>query len=220
MSDRKNLVVWSGGMDSTLVLNNLAKKSTSDNPVLAVSFDVSMIHTLKLQQEKLARKEYLRYAKAKNYHIESSVIRISTTNLGIQSLGWPQQLAWFCFLLPYIPNECDVHYGYIQGDCCWLAVNEFYNMFKHFQYIGSRKETSLNFPLSFKTKREVLQEYKASGLLLRYSWTCEHPIQKGTDKVKPCGRCVPCVTLRMAKMELSYLKKHKAEEFRDSHCNE
>jgi len=59
----KKLIVWSGGLDSTLLLHTLAKESSKENPVEAFSFDVYFVEKLKTVKEKEARENYLKFAK-------------------------------------------------------------------------------------------------------------------------------------------------------------
>lgn len=201
--ESKKLVVWSGGMDSTLLLHTQAKGSSKENPIEAFSFEPDFIDENKLVKERQARKNYLQYAKSQGFHISDHIITLKADiNPGY---GWSQQKSWFTFILPYVPNDCDVYFGYVQGDCVWLAVSHFYKIFGKYKYLGSFQNSKLHFPFAFKEKWEVLKDYQEEGIPKNCSWTCEHPIKRDKEII-PCGKCHPCITLKMAKKELKYRK--------------
>ena len=203
--DRKKLVVWSGGLDSTTILDGLAKSSTKENPVLTLSFEGNFLDSRKVVEERRVRKNYLRYAKKKGYFIENNLIKVNA-DITPEYLGWAQQVFWMSFMLPYIPDDCDVYLGFIQGDGVWLAVSNFYTIFNEFRYVGGRENIALHFPFSYKKKWEVLKEFRAAKIPHNCSWTCELPIVK-SSKVQACGRCNPCISLSMAKKELVLRKR-------------
>jgi len=196
---RKKLIVWSGGYDSTLLLNNLAKESSKENPVYAFSFIPNYIDSLKLKKEGQAQKNYLKYAKTKGYHIEHNIITISSS--ACPSYGWGQQKSWFTFILPYIPDECDVYFGYVQGDCIWLAISNMYSIFEKYKYLGSCLNSKLDFPFAYKEKWEILRDCRDSGIPKNCFWTCENP-KKIKGQIRTCGKCDPCFHLKTAKFGL------------------
>ena len=197
VDEQTQLVVWSGGLDSTLVLNNLAKVSEKDNPIWAISFDTNFLTKNKIVKEKEARKNYLRYARKQGYHICHRTVKIRS-DIGVSELGWPQQVFFFSFILPYIPDHCVVNIGFVQGDCVWTAVSNFREMFDKYKYVGGKTDVILKFPLAFKKKNEVLRDYRVSKIPYNCFWTCEHPVKLKSGYIRSCGRCVPCETLRTA----------------------
>jgi len=197
----KKIVVWSGGLDSTLLLNNLAKESSEENPVFAFSFKLHIIHDIKDKMEVRARKNYLKYAKQQGYHIEHNVITIDGP--GYPSETWAQQKSWLCFILPYMPNNCEINFGYIQSDSIWPALDNHLKILENFQYLGGIGDSRLSFPFTFKEKWEVLKEFQEEGIPENCFWTCEKPLKK---PITPCGKCEPCIHLKMAKQELQYRK--------------
>jgi len=205
MPDKK-LVVWSGGLDSTLLLHNLAKNSSEKWPIQTFSFIPDFIDQLKLEKEQEVRKNYLRYAESLGYHIKPHTIKISSSTYPTD--GWSQQKSWFSFILPYIPDNCEVNFGYVMGDCVWLAVSNFYKIFQEFKYLGSFENSNLKFPFAFEEKWEVWQKFLEAEIPLDCFWTCEKP-RRIRKKIVPCGKCEPCMHLKSAKYNLSIRKENK-----------
>lgn len=206
--ERNKLVIWSGGLDSTTLLNDLAKNSSKDNPILALSFETHFLNKRKVVKEREVRKNYLRYAKKKGYYINSRLVRV-TSDVDITSKGWPQQVFWMSFILPYVPDDYDVYFGYVQGDCIWLAMSNFYKIFDEFRYIGNRYNIQLQFPFAYEEKWEILKKYQEAKIPYNCFWTCENPRKRGS-KIQICGKCDPCIHLHMAKEELKFRKQRKA----------
>jgi len=203
--ERKKLVVWSGGLDSTLLLDNLAKESTKENPVETISFLPNFIDSGKMKAEKRARRNYLYYAKRKGYHIKNKTIRVSG-NAQPTYTGWAQQLCWLSFILPYIPDDCDVYFGFVQGDGVWRAVNHFYEIFTQFKYVRHAVNVELHFPFDDKKKWEVLRDFRKARIPYDCFWTCEHPkvtvVNSLSTRIEACRKCEPCLTHRAAKQEV------------------
>jgi len=154
---RKKLVVWSGGMDSTFLLTDIADEfSSSKSSVLAYSFDIDFLDVNKRVMERRARSNYLKRAKKKGYNIENKEIKISFL-FDVSSSGWAQGLFWFSFIVPFIPDDCDVYFGYVQGDGIWMAVSSFHNAYESLSYVGDRQATKLHYPFAYKKKWEIIK---------------------------------------------------------------
>jgi len=202
---RTKLVVWSGGLDSTFLLTKIAEEFSSKKfPVLAYSFVTDFLNSNKVIMENRARKNYLRWAKKRGFHIDYKEVSITFST--IPNKGWAQGLSWFSFIIPFIPNDCDVYFGYIQGDSIWLAVNYFHEAYKNLSYVGDKKNTKLCYPFSYKKKWEIVKEVVDYGIPKKCFWTCEEP-EKKKGKIKKCGKCEPCRTLQAAKLEFDLRKE-------------
>lgn len=193
-----NIVVWSGGSDSTLVLDTLARHSTKDYPVWAYSVVWDQLDDLKVEQEQKSRKNYLEYAKKHNYFIEHRELRVNS-NMGACDLGNAQMLAWIGFLFPYFPSGSDVYFGYIKKDDSWKDFHNLFTVTNLLSEIGSRSIV-IKTPLQWKNKYEVLQELKDRHIPSNCIWSCEKPIKKN-NKIIACKTCDPCITRKLAKYE-------------------
>lgn len=93
MEDKLDIVIWSGGYDSTLILDKLCASGAKN--VWAYAIDWDMVDELKRQQENLARRNYIEFAKTKNIQISLHEITLST-NMGVPCEdGLPQAMMWF-----------------------------------------------------------------------------------------------------------------------------
>jgi len=199
-NSREKLVVWSGGLDSTVLLTDIAEKfSTKKNPVLAYSFVVNFLNKNKVVMERRARKAYLRWAKKRGYNIDYQEINISFSDT-IPRGGWSQGLFWFSFITPFIPKNCDTYFGYVQGDSIWLAVSSFHKAFTNLCYIGDKESTKLFYPFSYKKKWEIIKKAAEYGIPKECFWTCEEPIKVGRF-IQLCKKCDPCRTFQAAKFD-------------------
>jgi len=197
---RKKLVVWSGGLDSTLLLTDIADKfSTKRSPIFAYSFVVDFLSDNKKIMEKRARNAYLKWVTKKGYFIEHREVKISHTDYP-SGKGWAQGLFWFSFIVPFIPSNCDVYFGYVQGDGIWLAVSSFHEAYQNLCYVGEKEDTELHYPFSYVKKWEVIQRIKEYDIPSKCFWTCEDPVRKN-GKIRACGKCEPCRTLRVGEFD-------------------
>lgn len=195
-----NIVAWSGGLDSTLILDRLCSSKKS---VWAFSVNWSPINKLQTKQQQVVRKNYLNYAKKKGYKIHYRQVYIRA-DMGVIHQGLPQALAWFCFLATYLPESSTLHFGYHRGDDFWGHSLSFKYLMEWATYIGDRK-VKLEFPLQFMSKYEILAEVKERNIPTSCVWTCERPTQIG-KRIVSCGKCTPCLNLKLASYE-SRLRK-------------
>jgi len=191
-----DLVIWSGGYDSTLILDRLC--SSHEKTVWAFSLVWDMVNELKIKQEEKARSRYLKYAKKKGYEFCHNTIKVGS-NMGAPSEGLPQALAWLCYVLPYLPQESRLYFGYHRGDDFWRYRHQAEQIIKQACTLGDRS-TELMYPLELQSKCEIVEECGERGIPDSCMWACECPVKKG-KKILPCGTCQPCITLKLARYE-------------------
>lgn len=205
MDNEINVVVWSGGMDSTLVLDKVCS-SNPDKWIWAHTVNWDMLNSLKVKKEKEARKNYLSYAKKKGFNIAHRTITV-TANMGAEDLGFAQGLAWFSYVIPYLPKNSILYLGYHNADEFWKCASAFSNYVKSASVIGSRK-IKLNYPLQYMSKCEILEEFKSRRIPSSCFWTCENP-ERRNKKIVSCGKCTPCIRLKTAIYESKLQKVGK-----------
>ncbi len=190
------IVAWSGGYDSTLILDRLCSWGHID--IRAFTLDWHMVDELKRQQEKVARDNYREYAKKKGYEFHHETVTVTSTMLALGG-GLPQALAWFSFISPYLPQESELQFGYHRGDSFW--------MYQHFAELIMASaaplremKVTLNYPLKWMRKWEIVEEVKKRGIPSRCVWSCENPVNR-KGKIIACGTCVPCRMMKLAAYE-------------------
>lgn len=200
---KKQIVIWSGGADSSLVLwkKLLECNRTSNDSVCAISFIPDFIHEKKRKSEEIARERFKKKAKQHKYHFEHHTIKLEST---IELTGrLPQQITWTCLSTLYAPKEAIVSFGYHQGDDFWRISS--YAQQVRININGAMgKNIDFEFPLSCTRKYEIIDEINKYGLSKCF-WTCEENV----NIRKPCGKCRPCITLKLAEYEKSLIPKGK-----------
>ncbi len=201
-----DLVLWSGGCDSTLILADLAEDSSKKRPVRAISVECDQVGGAREQAR--ARKRILKELRKRGHYITHGVIRVETKEgFGLNHYGQPQVTLWMCAIQALEQKE-DLHAGFLKGE-------DFGNVWTHYQSAfdnlqnASGRTGKLILPLLYTRKTEVirrLQKLKLYGLC----WYCD-PGSKGRIKSKPCGMCESCKTHRTALWQLKTFTPKLAE---------
>jgi len=191
-----DIVIWSGGYDSTLILDQLC--SSGDKNVWAFSINWGMLNSLKCEKEKEVRENYKNYAERKGYSFCYQTITVES-NMGAGTFGNPQALAWLSFIAPYLPKESRIHFGYHMADCFWCNVHYAEKAIKNLCAIGERK-VIMKYPLRYSSKWEIVEDCKKRGIPNSCIWSCERPVKK-RNKILTCGSCNPCINLKLSTYE-------------------
>ena len=191
-----DIVAWSGGYDSTLVLDRLC--SAGDKNVWAFALDWDMVNELKRKQENFSRINYKKYAESRGYSFCYNTITISA-DMSAANIGRPQAMAWLCFISPYLPQESTIHFGYHRGDDFWGSRSLADQLLQSAAVLGERK-VMIQYPLELMRKYEIVTEFNQRGISSLCAWSCEDPVVRGKE-VRPCGKCTPCISLKLAKYE-------------------
>jgi 7-cyano-7-deazaguanine synthase in queuosine biosynthesis len=118
---RRNVVLWSGGLDSTIRLHELALKG----PVVALSIADHMgASKMRFLRQARARKNYLRFAERAGFNISYQEIIIKGSAM-LESSYWNDDLEpnrstatlteWKVFgawILPFLRSGDKIHFGY------------------------------------------------------------------------------------------------------------
>ena len=192
----KEVICWSGGADSTLLLYNHALNSSRENSVYAVSIEEhnGIATDLKLKSESVARKNILKYMKAKGFHLKAIKIKYGASDFPD---SFNQPLCWLSCVGQVIPNDSNVHFGYTVEDRFWHIRKEFNDAFFTLMSLNtarSDRNVGLVYDFEWTEKKEILKNLKKLGLD-KLIWTCERPKKVGV----PCGKCDKCKELKEAK---------------------
>lgn len=199
IESRSNVVIWSGGCDSTLLLYETAKMcKEKDKKVYAISLDINLLSDYKLAAEDSARDKLKKVFIAAGldnivYH-EYKIRRpeVRTFMDGGTVTGLPQQTIWSLIACTECPSDSNVLLGYIEGDHVWQRASDLSN----FQfYLNRMLDKNIEFvtPYSYHTKGAIITKLLEYGLY-DHVWYCEDP----RPGKKPCGVCHPCRTHRDA----------------------
>lgn len=183
------VVIWSGGADSTAMLDYFAGVSCKDYPVRAVSV-VSHPYMRKefMRCQTVAQKEYLKLAKKRGYWIDHERIRMSGNfKVEFPEESMPQQMCvWLGTIMPCVSDGDEVAFGYIKPDCMWHYRSEFVSAF-HAMCAIKGVSAKVEFPFEWSEKYQIFDMLKSAGIPGRCWWSCDHPVGG-----KKCGECQKC----------------------------
>lgn len=191
------LVLFSGGCDSTLLLHNLAKNSSSIWPIKALSVNHCRVSAYKYQAK--ARKRIIAELRDRGYHIQHTEIKIEMPIAEFETIkgdGFAQPLLWLCAAIPYLDKEEDLHIGYVHGDQMIHHKADLLAAFNSLQLISS-KTGKLILDLEWESKAKIIKALREAKLL-DLVWYCEN---NNNIKGKPCMHCQSCVTHHVALYE-------------------
>jgi 7-cyano-7-deazaguanine synthase len=199
----KAIVVFSGGIDSTVVL---AHAMALRRECIAVSFDYMQRHRCELKAAK---------AIAAHYKVEHRVVQIDpailkgsssflvdTTFPAERNSAPPHTPSTFvpCRNLLFLSHaatmaQClkitEIYFGANQDDftCYPDCRDPFFRSFQETVMLGSPSELSISVicPLIKKTKTEIIKLGQSLQAPLHLTWSCYDP-----QNDRPCGKCQAC----------------------------
>lgn len=181
-------VVWSGGLDSTLILYDLLKKGVD---VSVITFETEVFGLDKHHLEHATRQRFLqKFSKNK---IKEYTIKLDFPYTDVRGYngGLTQQPFMISMVALYGQPYTTYHFGYHKGDDFFSYHNEHMKILENINSVMG-KNVQLNFPLKFLHKWEIIDAIQTYGLD-DYVWYCEYPENSKNGKL-PCGECVPCKT--------------------------
>lgn len=178
------LVLWSGGMDSTLLLHQLLDQHPNDH-ITAISIIGGNLGVDRLKQEKKAKRELL---KRLSDRVDYKEINVKTD---LKIITW-QMPTWLSHVLPYLQDGDTLSMGYLSSDgfSFFSCRENFKTAFDAMMKLQGKKDTDLKFPLEGWTKGDVIKELKKVRLL-KDCWYCGMP-----KKGRPCGKCMKCISVK------------------------
>lgn len=192
-----NIIVFSGGFDSTLVLYNLLNEGKD---VITVEIEVDVSYE-KVNMEREARDRIINYLSSKFYdrQIKRNKITINSSKSVIKSSGLAQPLFWVpsALLCTEAFSKNHIYFGYIQND--QTNIEYIKGIVKSAEKLQPYKEFICEFPLLFTSKEEVLYTLiENEPFLFENATTCENAFNKDDF----CGDCKPCKHLISALLSL------------------
>ena len=203
MRNVDNVVIWSGGADSTLIVVELATRLKEIGKEL-YTLSITSVHLSveKQLKEKESRDIILRELREKGCDIRDETLQLNLATLSLShGDGIPQALMWSMMCLPMMKNNSNIFLGYHKGDDFWYWSHDFETTIQSAAKIVE-KSVQLCIPLAYKTKADIIKDL--DELSIRDYWFCESPTV--SDDTKPeiirCNTCLPCKTYDKAIREL------------------
>lgn len=202
-----NIVVWSGGADSTLVLCNWASGWGAREEVIALTVKHhSLCNKEQFRCQVKTQNKFKKFALTKGWNIKYKSISIT----GDSKTPQIQSFLWLTQLMPYFNDGDSVGWGYNAIDHgFWDVIELFKNVLKAADtYRGIT--TAHEFPVRYKLKVDIIRELKQYGVPLDCIWTCDDP-----NKGHPCGVCHKCVELLQACRDVKKKVYHRKQPIKN-----
>lgn len=208
------LLLWSGGCDSTHILETYLNTGFT---VRTIGLSHQNVHSSdKMRAARTKIRKWFRRRKKKEWpHTEVTVKHEGSFDASTHpdGMGLSQPLIWLPPAMLYLEKEEeDLAVGYIKGDDVWHRWPQVLQMFEAMKKMRDQSG-SLVTPAEWTSKAQVIHGLHKE--LLRLCWWCESPDSDGDE----CGKCASCLTHALAELaiarNLDYFLRH---ELRKQHC--
>ena len=208
MSDKRPLILWSGGLDSTyLVWSNLVKR---DVDVMYVSL---ANNNSKVDRELSARTALKKLFEGYQHKIINDFhIEVPPINGNLKGFILTQPYLWVqAYITTFDPDiHSHAELGYIKSDCFWHIAGKIPEVINSTckTFRDDIETIDVRYPLEWKSKADILDKYQnhfGKKILEHVTW-CEYE-GEGTAATSDCS-CGPCTTMRETK-HLQGLKDSK-----------
>ena len=214
----KKAMLFSGGFDSTYLLNYLMKH---EDELTILSIKSNVLSKGKVIREENARKRILDYLKAKYYNCKLTELEVEVNFNHTESSGLAQPLMWLPFMYLLVSDEYELNLSYICDDQAIIHMADFKTILEtasHFQ--TDKSKVIVKFPLRYFYKRDIVMRLiHQDKFLFENATSCEN-----IDDEDFCGECVPCKCLRSTLIDLicdnevsdedkDYCRKYLADKF-------
>lgn len=195
----KHYVVWSGGLDSTLIMDELIKRNYDPSAIV--------VYTDKFGYDK-RELEYSSRAAMKSFwkkNIPTYTINLDIPFGGIFGAkgGIVQQPFMILNTFMFAPDDSVLWFGYHRGDDLFSHDASITASLNSLKSVLGEKKVALEYPFRFSDKSSIVTECEERGFVDLCHW-CEYPVYGNQNNA--CGDCIPCRTFAEAK-ELQTLRR-------------
>lgn len=212
----KKIILWSGGLDSTVLLYKLLLDATESSPIIAVTIDkYPQLDITALLKQKIAREKFVKRFKrltTNRLKLVSIKMEIEDCNnqLYIDNTGLPQAAVWLTTISNFLCSDDTIYLGYIKEDDIWHHKSDWLDLFNSIMKLKNiENKIKVEFPFEWYSKYEILNwanHYKIPKTCYFY---CENPTLKGK-----CKYCHSCIVHARAEFELKLYEKSKTQKYK------
>lgn len=198
---KQNVVVFSGGFDSTLILVDLLEKGIKPR---LLTFQCRQFGENRHFTSEIAAQEKILEYLAKKYDYEPNRDYMKLEGDMIGWTGAEPSLFQQPFMLSMVSmggrNNACYHFGYHRGDDFWHSSHNILAAQEHLLAVAGQKNIMFSFPLQFLTKADIIRNLNHYHFPTELCTFCYSPTYKGR-----CGHCVACQTYEKAMSEIVHL---------------
>lgn len=205
----KEIVLWSGGADSTEILTWLASASSECYPKIALSVTGynGQINKKQLMGQNAAQIRYLKWANKKGYHIKHERIAMTGSFVArgdpAQKMAMAQPVVWLSAVINVVDEGDTIYMGYNRGSSFWHNRSLFEDAFHAVCRLKGIK-AKLEYPLEWDFKADILRKLRKKKVPNNCWFSCDK-----TEDGKACGECSKCKKMAEAKKHWRY--KHEKD---------
>jgi 7-cyano-7-deazaguanine synthase in queuosine biosynthesis len=196
-----NAVVFSGGLDSTLILVDLLEKGIKPR---LLSFRCEQFGTSHHYLSEVASQEKILEYLAKKYDYEPKRDFIKLEGNMDNWNGSEPSLFQQPFMASMVSlcgrNKTCYHFGYHKGDDFWNWSHNILAAQEHLLTVVGQKNIMFSYPLQFLTKADIIRNLNYRHFPIELCSFCYSPTYKGR-----CGHCVACQTYDKATSEIIHM---------------
>ena len=200
-SIKSNAVVFSGGLDSTLILVDLLEKGIKPR---LLSFRCEQFGTSHHYLSEIASQEKILEYLAKKYDYEPKRDFIKLDGNMDEWNGSEPSLFQQPFMASMVSlcgrNNTCYHFGYHKGDDFWNWSHNILAAQEHLLTVVGQKNIMFSYPLQFLTKADIIRNLNYRHFPIELCTFCYSPTYKGR-----CGHCVACQTYEKATSEIIHM---------------
>lgn len=198
------LILWSGGLDSTYLLQTELMKG--DVEVLYVNGGQDSIKKAAEIDARYSMEHFLAPIGGKKRYKgtirKAHIVNVSTgTNTPQHTFQQPLQWLNGAFEVIDYTKHSALLVGYISGDQIGPMLESIKVLWTTMQTVGKYGNVPVDFPLAFVSKLDILE--RIDPRLVQKIWVCETPIEHvvktfytSRSTFKRCKKCLPCRTMQ------------------------
>jgi 7-cyano-7-deazaguanine synthase in queuosine biosynthesis len=185
----RNVVIYSGGLDSTAILYMAGMFSSKLNPVVTISVkDHYRGNPIIFRMQSIARRKYIKWAKSIGHFIEPYEIAVSGNAIGNTDLR--EYHCWAGLIPTYLQAGDNVSWGIKKYEFNHIkGMKEYLESFNTFFRVSCGID-----PINHMFPLRDIGNSKLNGIMKEFKippecmYNCAHPKKNG----RPCAHCDKC----------------------------
>jgi 7-cyano-7-deazaguanine synthase in queuosine biosynthesis len=195
--DKRILMLFSGGLDSTWLLYNRVKEGCAVDVFYAKGGQSQFKQECEKQRRELIKAWIEEHATEEN---PADITEVRDNQVEVQfgaakHASWRQAIGWLVSALAvvdYTKHGC-VEIGYVMGDEISQHLHDIQDAWKSlWKFSKMGDPIPLEFPLRITSKYDILKQLP--GELYKLTWVCELPVMEEGGALRACEHCHACIT--------------------------